>query len=200
MTRLTWRIGLAAAAVVLLSSRTTPALAAAHPIDTERSTVTVRVFKTGVFRAFGDNHLIQGAIKSGMVDDGNAAVVRMVIDAASLRVVDPQASAGDREQVQERMLGPDVLDTARFAEVRFESTAAERTSSGWTVHGELTLHGQTRPLTIAVTHDGGHYKGSVSLKQTDFGIAPVSVAGGTVKVKNELTIDFDIVTRSAATE
>jgi hypothetical protein len=32
----------------------------------------------------------------------------------------------------------------------------------------------------------------VVLKQRDFGITPVSIAGGTVKVKNELTIDFDI--------
>jgi hypothetical protein len=32
------------------------------------------------------------------------------------------------------------------------------------------------------------------LKQTDFGITPISIGGGTVKVKNELRIDFDIVT------
>jgi hypothetical protein len=37
------------------------------------------------------------------------------------------------------------------------------------------------------------------LRQTDYGIAPISVAGGTVKVKDELKIDFDIVTRPAAT-
>jgi hypothetical protein len=31
---------------------------------------------------------------------------------------------------------------------------------------------------------------------TAFGITPVSVAGGTVKVKDELTIEFDILTAS----
>jgi hypothetical protein len=35
------------------------------------------------------------------------------------------------------------------------------------------------------------------LKQSDFGIAPIKVAGGAVKVKDQLTIDFDIVTQSA---
>jgi hypothetical protein len=30
------------------------------------------------------------------------------------------------------------------------------------------------------------------LKQTDFGIQPVSVAGGTIKVKDELEIEFTI--------
>ena len=39
----------------------------------------------------------------------------------------------------------------------------------------------------------------MTLKQTDYGITPISVAGGAVKVKDELNIDFDIVTKSTAT-
>jgi len=46
-------------------------------------------------------------------------------------------------------------------------------------------------VLVAVLRNG-HYTGRVVLKQRDFGITPVSIAGGTVKVKNELTIDFDI--------
>jgi hypothetical protein len=40
--------------------------------------------------------------------------------------------------------------------------------------------------------------GTCTLKQRDFGITPISIAGGTVKVKNELKIDFDIRTSSQA--
>jgi hypothetical protein len=32
----------------------------------------------------------------------------------------------------------------------------------------------------------------VTLKQTDFGITPVTVVGGTVKVKDEVKIEFEI--------
>jgi len=32
----------------------------------------------------------------------------------------------------------------------------------------------------------------VRLKQRDFGIAPISIAGGTVKVKDEVLIEFEI--------
>jgi len=39
---------------------------------------------------------------------------------------------------------------------------------------------------------GSRYRGSATLKQTDFGITPVTVAGGTVKVKNEVKVEFDI--------
>ena len=34
--------------------------------------------------------------------------------------------------------------------------------------------------------------------QREFGITPVSVAGGTVKVKDELKIDFDVRTSTQA--
>jgi hypothetical protein len=41
--------------------------------------------------------------------------------------------------------------------------------------------------------DGGHYRGSASFKQSNFGISPIRIAGGTVKVKDEVKIEFDIV-------
>jgi hypothetical protein len=41
----------------------------------------------------------------------------------------------------------------------------------------------------------GKYVGTATIKQKDFGIQPVSAGGGTVKVKDELTIDFSIKTK-----
>jgi hypothetical protein len=56
----------------------------------------------------------------------------------------------------------------------------------------LQLHGASRELSFDVTGGPDHYQGKTKLKQTDFGIQPVSVAGGTVKVKDELELDFDV--------
>jgi polyisoprenoid-binding protein YceI len=60
------------------------------------------------------------------------------------------------------------------------------------VRGQLTLHGRTQPVTVSVTLKDGRYQGFATLKQRDFGIKPVSIAGGTVKVKDEVRIEFDI--------
>jgi polyisoprenoid-binding protein YceI len=186
------------AVAVLTAASASPLLAAHQQIDTGRSSITVRVFKAGLFRGFGDNHEIHGAVQRGILSDRNPVDVHISVDARNLRVVDPGASTNDRAQIQARMLGPDVLDASRFPEIRFDSDAAETNeSAAWTVHGQLTLHGQTRPLTVHVHRDQGHYKGSVTLKQTDFGMTPISVAGGAVKVKDELTIEFDIVTQAS---
>jgi hypothetical protein len=44
-----------------------------------------------------------------------------------------------------------------------------------------------------VSLEGRHYRGSASFKQSNFGINPIRIAGGTVKVKDEVKIEFDIV-------
>jgi YceI-like protein len=169
-------------------------------VDTSQSAITVRVFKTGLFRSLGDNHEIHAVVKAGFINDTLPIQASIVVDARDLRVQDPNASQKDREQVQARMLGPEVLDADRFPEIRFESRSGERTESGaWTLRGQLTLHGQSRTLTITITEDRGHYRGSITLRQTDYGITPISVAGGAVRVKDELKIDFDIVARHATT-
>ena len=91
------------------------------------------------------------------------------------------------------MLGPEVLDSDRFSEIRFEASKVEQTGQDhFLVSGSLSLHGRTRPISVHVLRSNGRYHGDAVLKQRDFGITPVSVAGGTVKVKDELKIEFDI--------
>ena len=106
-------------------------------------------------------------------------------------------STKDRDDVQTRMLSAEVLDTNRFPQIRFESTTVDRLDhGGWMVRGQLTLHGESRPVVVKVSGEHGHYTGSTSVKQTDFGVAPISIAGGTVKVKDEVRIEFDVWTRA----
>lgn len=168
------------------------AYAQQHAIDTKKSVVTVRVDKAGLFSAFGHNHEIAAPIARGFVDTA-ARRVELHIDASSLRVRDPDASEKDRDEIQKTMLGHDVLDTEHYKEIAFQSTSAEQAAAGsWKVQGNLTLHGQTRPVLVEAKEKDGHYLGSSTFKQTDFGITPVKVAGGTVRVKDEVRIEFDI--------
>jgi hypothetical protein len=49
---------------------------------------------------------------------------------------------------------------------------------------------------VLVTDGELRAKGEFPIRQTDYKIKPVSVAGGTLKVKNEVKCTFDIVARS----
>jgi polyisoprenoid-binding protein YceI len=169
-----------------------PAMAQMRAIDAPHSTLRVRAGKTGLFSAMGHEHVIEAPLAEGSVDE-KAPAVRLRIESAALRVTDQGISDSDRAEIQGTMLGPLVLDSAKFPDIRFESATVEPEGANhWKVRGNLTLHGQTHPVMVEATLDAGHYRGSASLKQTDFGIKPVSVAGGAVKVKDELRIEFDI--------
>lgn len=177
-------------AVVIMSA----GLAAAQPrpIDTRESVLTIHVYKAGVFSAFGHDHEVRAPISRGTADTA-AKSVELHVEAAALRVIDAKVSEKDRAEIQKTMLGPEVLDVERHTEIAFRSTSAESAgANSWHVRGDLTLHGQTRPVTIEVAETSGRFTGHAVLKQSEFGIKPVRVAGGTVKVKDELRIDFDI--------
>jgi polyisoprenoid-binding protein YceI len=162
------------------------------PIDVQKSGITVRVFKAGVFSALGHDHEIAAPITGGMVDTTSRRV-ELRFSAAAFRVRDRSASDKDREEIQKTMLGPEVLDADRYPQIVFQSTAAEPAGAGsFTVQGELTLHGQTRPITVQAHQRDGHYVGTARLKQSDFGMKPIKVAGGTVSVKDEVRVEFDV--------
>jgi polyisoprenoid-binding protein YceI len=180
------------AAFLALGAVAWTASAERHAIDTHASVMTVRVYKSGAFSAFGHDHEIAAPIASGSVDTA-AQRVELRVAAAALRVRDPKASEKDRDEIQKTMLGPDVLDVERNREIVFQSTAVEAAGPGsWSVRGNLTLHGQTRPVTVEVSEKAGHYVGNSLLRQTEFGIKPTRIAGGTIKVKDEVRIEFDI--------
>ena len=98
------------------------------------------------------------------------------------------------------MLGPTVLDAEKFPEIRFVSESVERLSdSHWKVHGKLTLHGQTQPVVLETRLEKGHYQGTASLLQSSSGVTPIRLAGGTIQVKNEVQIKYDIVLAGSET-
>ena len=178
--------------LVLMLAIAPSLLAQERSIDTSGSKLIVRAFKTGLFSGFADNHEIEAPIAHGSIDE-SAGRVKFTVESKRMKVLDPQIKPERRQDIQERMLGPDVLDVTRFPEITFESSSVERPSTGaFVVHGQLSLHGVTRPVVVNVRSENGAYKGKVALKQHEFSIEAISIAGGTVKVKDELQIEFDI--------
>jgi polyisoprenoid-binding protein YceI len=150
-----------------------------------------------VFSAFGHEHEIAAPIREGKFSESESErSVELTVDARQMKVADKDVSDKDRAEIQETMLGPKVLDTGRFPDIHFRSTSVAPAGDGhWKVRGDLTLHGQTRPVSFEVRGQNGHYLGAAQLKQRDFGIEPINVGGGTIKVKDELRVEFDIVAK-----
>ena len=172
-------------------------------VDPARSRATIDVGKTGAFSFAGHTHEVVAPLSSGVIhldtDMPSRSDVRLEFNAAALRVTGKGESADDVPKVQQTMLGEQVLDAKRFPTITFESISA--TGKGalpaldLTITGRLTIHGVTKTVTapVSVKADGRLITatGRFVIKQTDFGIKPISI-GGVVKVKDELAIAFSI--------
>ncbi len=178
-------------------------------VDAGKSSVVVHVGKEGVFSFAGHEHTVRAPRLQGKVlaapDDLSRCVVTLSFETAALRVLEKGEPEGDAAKVQEAMLGPQVLDASRFPRVDFQSKTVTRRSTAegaydLEIAGDLTLHGVTRnvafPLRVEVRGDALEASGRLALRQTEYGIRPISV-GGVVKVKDVLAIEFSIVATRA---
>ncbi len=179
---------------------------AVYNIDPGRSRIEIDVFKGGLFKVFGHDHKIAAKRFSGTVryDAGSVdrSAVSLSIEADSLTVLDPPIAEKERSEVQATMDGVEVLDVKAFPRIVFSSTQVshvKQTADGSEVMlaGRLNLHGVEReiafPIHLRVQEGMLRATGTALLAQSDFGIAPVRVMGGTVRVKDQVHIDFDIV-------
>jgi len=177
-----------------------------YSIDVAKSRFTARAFATGLLSAMGHNPTLAIREYTGeaMIPSGNLeqASLRVTVQSASLTVTDDM-SQKDRTELENKMR-QEVLETSAYPEIVFESSKISPSQLGESTYsvnmvGDLTLHGVSRNETIyaQVTLVGETLRayGEFSLRQTDYGIRLVSVAGGTLKVKDEVKVTFDLTAR-----
>jgi polyisoprenoid-binding protein YceI len=133
------------------------------------------------------------------VPDGDLteAAVTAELDLASLAVRDGTGGAKplsdkDRRDIQaqaRKILGDPAKAT--FTSAQVVPAAGVAVSGG--VEGSLTMHGRTQPLRLQVSSPApGRFRGGATVRQTDFGITPYTGFFGALKLKNEITIEFEV--------
>ena len=175
-------------------------------IDPKASRFTVQAFASGLLSAMGHNPRIGIRTFSGEVDFNQETVeggaFRLTVQSASLAVQD-DISDKDRREI-ERLMKEDVLEVAKFPDIRYEAATivvsrVDGSLYSATLNGNLSLHGVTRgqPITIRIAAFGELLRtsGDFMLRQSDYQIKPVSVAGGALKLKDEVKFSFEIVAR-----
>ena len=175
-----------------------------YRLDPRSSRFTIRVTAGGLLSAFGHNPVIGVRDFSGEVhfdpSSPESASVRMQVASRSLDVTG-DVNEKDRREI-EHIMHEQVLESDAYPAIEFQSSEVKVISSGAgqfraEISGELCLHGVTRPLTIVarVTANGDRLRasGEFSIYQTEYGIQLVTVAGGALKVKDELKASFEIV-------
>ncbi|MGH3305184.1 MAG: YceI family protein, partial [Streptosporangiaceae bacterium] len=131
--------------------------------------------------------------------DVAASSVRAAIDVGTL-------TTGNALR-DEKILAPDVLDAARYPTIDFSSRALVETSPGrYAVHGDLTIHGITKPSTLDLTVHGVvtdtwnksrlGLTATADIKRSDFAVlkfghVPLVAGGFMVPDAVHVTIDIE---------
>lgn len=185
---------------------TEPLSAATYDVVAADSRIEVGVFSGGLLKAFGHDHLIAARDFTGAArfnpDHLEESSLTLTIEAGALSVLDTGLSEQDRRKVQATMLSDQVLGVESFPQIVFRSTGVSgirEDGSNWevTLVGNLTLHGVVRqirfPMRVRLDNARLYGQGEVFLVQSDFGIRPVTVAGGLVRVRDRIRVNFDVV-------
>lgn len=170
------------------------------------SSFTLFVAKAGLLSSVAHDHNIGVKSFSGRVtvpaNGASAGSLSLDIDANSLVILD-KVSEKDKAEITSNM-NKYVLEPNKFPRITFRSTSLTNftqngNNANFTMNGDLTLHGVTKRIAIpvALTIEGQRLRasGQYTLRQTDFGITPYSAALGTIKVKNEVLVRFNIVAK-----
>jgi polyisoprenoid-binding protein YceI len=197
---------LLAAAVASIAS---PATAGDYTIDGGASRIAVHVGKSGVLGFAGHRHEVSAHPSGGRVhadaQELSASSVTVEIHAADFSVDAEKEGAGDAPKVQATM-EREVLETQRHPDISFTSSSVRgRTLAegryALELTGTLQLHGVRRemtvPVEVQVTGTTLTATGKLSLTHEAFGLKRASGGGGTVRVANELSVDFILVAHPA---
>jgi hypothetical protein len=130
---------------------------------------------------------IAGATLTAELDLGSLAVREGTGGAKPL-------SDRDRRDIQgqaRKVLGDPAQ--ASFTSARIIPSSSAGAAANGAVEGTLTMHGTSRPLRLQVSSPApGQFRGSATVRQTDFGITLYSGFFGTLKLKDEIAVEFEV--------
>lgn len=171
-------------------------------IDPARSLIVATVRRGGALARLGHDHVVAShdihglvAPQAGRADFG-FRLDQMIVDEAPLREqarLDTQPSADAIAGTRSNMLSK-VLEAERYPDVALRVEGA-----GDGARLSVTLHGVTRsvaaPVTVTTTAEGISASGTLRLRQSDFGITPMSVMNGAMTVQDAMELRYTIVAR-----
>jgi len=186
-----------------------------YAVDPAASEVRILVSRDGPLAALGHSHVIlagglEGALYLAPEDiPGSAFELRIapeafIVDPPGARAEEGEEFAGARpaeaiEGTRTNMLGPHVLDAARYPEITLRSVALSGSREAPRAAVRIFLRGVARdiavPLEARYATEAITVSGAFSLRQTEFGITPFTAMGGGLAVKDEIRIRFRLVFR-----
>ncbi|MCA9244525.1 MAG: YceI family protein [Phycisphaerales bacterium] len=161
-----------ASLLILPNGATGHAMAQAerYQVDPMHSSVVFRVKHMNVANFYGRFNEISGTVE---IDEDGSGRIEVTINTDSL-----DTNSRDRDK---HMKGEEFFDVAKYPEIKFRSNDIQKSGADtFVAKGEMTMHGQTRPLTATLKRTGAGadpwggfragYETKFTVKRTEFGM------------------------------
>jgi hypothetical protein len=188
-----------------------------YTVVTDQSLVRIQVFRDGILKRAGHNHVIglrtlTGEVEVGETPEKTRLLLRFTATDLTVDLPDDRASGGEpfespideqsRESTRENMLGARLLNAERYPQVRIRSRAIRGNFNQLTVDALVSLAGKENaiqvPVVLNYADDGILARGSVTLRHEQIGLVPFTVLLGALAVQDEMRIEFEILARPVA--
>jgi polyisoprenoid-binding protein YceI len=165
--------------------------------DPSTAEVLVFTYKEGLLTPIAhDLKLAVGRFEIDISDDQQ--MLEATFDASSLKVVtamrdgreNPGALSEKDRRTIEGTIADEVLDARRYPQIRYASGSIARRDDRALIAGTLTMHGQSRLLTVEATWANSAWTTSARLHQPDWGIKPYSAMLGTLRIQADVTVSI----------
>lgn len=168
-------------------------LAGTWDIDASHSTVGFSVRHMMVSKVRGYFTKFEGALVTA--EDPAASTVEATIDMDSIDT--------RQEQRDAHIKSADFFDTGNHTVMTFRSTSIKPKGDDWTVEGDLTIKGITKPTTLDLELNGfgpdayggtrAGFSGKTTISRKEFGVdIDMPMDGGGVVVGDKISVELEI--------
>ena len=162
----------------------------------ENAKVRVFTYKEGLLSAVAHDLEIEVPVFSIEVEE---ETIRATFFARSLRVLHAieagspkpgKLSDRDKKTIESN-IASDVLQSARYPEIRFEGTRSGEAQQ-ISIEGTLSIAGRSRKVRLEARKQDGTWNAETTIHQPDFGIKPYSAMLGALKIKPDIRVTFSL--------
>ena len=156
--------------------------------------------------AFIGRHFMVTKVRGRFTDVTGTVVIASHLDNSTVEVSINMASVESGSEARDTHIkSPELFDVEQFPTATFRSTTVDWRGISGVIHGDLTIHGVTRPVDLAVTFEGyvrdpwggdrGIFSARTKVNREDYGITwNVALEAGGLLVSKDIQIEIELET------
>ena len=159
-----------------------------HTVGPSNGSLKVKTGKEGAAAKMGHNLTLVVNSWEATVEGGDSPSIKLTADPSSVEVESGEGGAkplGDKDKKDIKK----TIDGKVLGSSQITFTSSEVTDSQ--AKGDLSIAGSSSDVTIPISVSGDKISGSTTLNQSDFGVKPFSTMMGALKVKDQVTVEFE---------